>query len=94
MQALGHIVLGLVQHGTDMRFGLGQQGRGTLDQVPVCLLGLDHEQDHVHETGQAWCNANLADRRHVENDVVKITGLQLRHQVPNEYLFQSVLLAL
>ena len=63
-----------------MGFRLGQEVGGPLDDVPVRLLRFEDQQHHVHESRQPRRDADLADRRHVKNDVIEVAGFELRHE--------------
>src|SRR5579859_3428670 len=80
MQSRGYMGLGLVQYDTHVGFRSRQQCGCLLRDSQVSLLRFEDEDHDVHKSRQPRRNAGLADGWHVENDVIVITGLELRHQ--------------
>ena len=71
----------LVQDDAEVALGFGEEISGAFDDVAVGFLGFDDEEHHIHELRQSGSGADLADRRHVKNDVVVVARLQFWDQI-------------
>src|ERR1035437_11182246 len=69
-QSFGDVIVVFVQHRADGCLGLGELRSGAFHQLAVGFFGLDNEQPRIHDAGKPGRDTDLADRRHVENDVV------------------------
>ena len=79
-QPFRNVLPGFVEDCTDSGAGLDQSVFRELDGFAIGLFGFNHEQHHIHETGDAGGGAGLADRRQIEDDVIEITRLELGEQ--------------
>jgi len=50
-------------------------------ELAIALFCFDYEKKFVHKCRHAPSGADRCQRRHVENDIVKIARLEIRHKV-------------
>src|SRR5262249_36637624 len=79
----------LVYHDCNVLSLRDQLSVAALNNLTVVLLCLDHEQKLVHEGSHSPRWTRLIQRRHVEDNVVKIARLHIWHHV--EEFFQAQL---
>ena len=46
-----------------------------LNDLAIVLLGLDDKQQLIHKPGHSQSRAGLAERRHIENNVIEVARL-------------------
>src|ERR1043166_8231522 len=81
LEDAGDVGFAFVQNNAEVGLGFGKQIGGPFDDVAVGFFRFDDEEHDVHKLRQPGSGADLTDRRHVENDVVVVAGLELWHQV-------------
>ena len=89
MEPLRDIRARLIKDHRDVIPGSNQCFVSSPDCIAVTLLAFDHEENFVHEARHAESRARLAQWRHVEDDVIEITRLQVWHEI--EEFFQPEL---